>query len=107
MLPEAPNIGVSASFDFQVTLVNACDSAEFLPQTIPNLEVIMQNIEYQQTNFIQFDEFRYNPKANFNLDCGEARYDLMRLGSAEKLPSWIKGLSTSIQVNPWGTKMPI
>lgn len=70
MKPKAPNIGVSNSFDFRVRLTNECESAEFLDQTIPNLDILKQSPEYSQTNYIPFEEFTYDPKDNYRLDCG-------------------------------------
>lgn len=45
--PAYPNIGVSSSFDFTVHLVDQCERATFVGQTIPSLELFMQNDDFR------------------------------------------------------------
>lgn len=67
----------------------------------------MNTPDYFSTQSIRFDEFNYEPLRNAKIDCGELTYKLVRLGSPEPLPSWIRLDRNTITVNALETQSPV
>jgi hypothetical protein len=89
LLPEYPNIGPNASFDFKVHLIDECMSAKFANQIIQNIEVLQQSAEYTLPQYLPFPDYSYYPLETLGLDCGPVQQKLVLLEGMIPPPSWI------------------
>jgi hypothetical protein len=69
-LTASPLLGVTKSVDFVLKMINICEQTTFYTQKISSVRAFVQDPEFKSQDQISFEEFKYEAKEVYQVDCG-------------------------------------
>lgn len=104
--PSLPCYGITKVTEFELEIVNLCESTTFYNQAIPDMDLFREDPNYSDQQVIKFNDFLYEALQIYQLDCGPVKTFIKVSQTNQSVPEWIKLSKGRIDLNFSGLNKP-